>query len=98
MSEYIYLDKLPPNNSACIISVGGDSSMIQRLEDLGIVPDTKVSCVMKSPLGDPSAFLVRGSVIAIRQEDTRNILARVCSYEKTAFKNDDDALRGTLWD
>jgi len=51
-------------------------SMRRRLLDLGLTPETKVCCVGQSPLGDPKAFLIRGAVIAIRQEDCQKILIK----------------------
>lgn len=54
-----------------LISVG---AIRRRLQDLGIIPGTKVECVQKSPLGDPAAYLVRGAVIALRQEDAKTVL------------------------
>lgn len=86
MTEYISLDKLNPNRSARIAEVRGDGSMVQRLEDLGIIPGTEVSCVMKSPLGDPAAYLVRGAVIAIRREDSSKISAVVSSESEDTMR------------
>lgn len=40
----------------------------RRLLDLGFVPGTKVLAEMKSPGGDPTAYRVRGTLIALRQE------------------------------
>lgn len=45
----------------------------RRILDLGMVPGTPVQCVRKSPAGDPIAFYVRGSMIALRNEDARLI-------------------------
>ena len=46
----------------------------RRLLDIGLIPGTSVLCCGKSPLGDPSAYLVRGKLIAIRKEDAKKIL------------------------
>ena len=51
-------------------------SMRRRLLDIGLVENTPVECVGRSPLGDPSAFLIRGAVIALRSEDCKNILVK----------------------
>ena len=51
-----------------------NGSIRRRLLDIGLVEDTEVECLGKSPLGDPCAYLIRGAVIAIRSEDCRNIL------------------------
>ena len=45
-----------------------------RLEDIGLVPGTKVTCLQKSPLGDPVAFRIRGAVIALRSDDAAGII------------------------
>ena len=46
----------------------------RRLLDIGLIPGTAVLRYGKSPLGDPSAYLVRGKLIAIRDEDGEKIL------------------------
>ncbi|NQU10071.1 FeoA domain-containing protein [bacterium] len=40
----------------------------RRLLDLGIVPDTVVEAEMKSPVGDPTAYRVRQTLVALRRE------------------------------
>lgn len=46
----------------------------RRFLDIGLIPGTSVVCFGRSPLGDPTAYLVRGKLIAIREEDAKNIL------------------------
>jgi len=41
----------------------------RRILDLGIVPGTVLTCIGKAPAGDPIAYLVRDTVIALRSED-----------------------------
>lgn len=48
--------------------------MRRRLQDIGLIEGTKVKCLQKSPAGDPVAYLIRGAVIALRSEDSSNIL------------------------
>lgn len=43
----------------------------RRLMDLGFVPGTRVEVDMVSPAGDPTAYRVRGSVVALRREQAR---------------------------
>jgi DtxR family Mn-dependent transcriptional regulator len=40
----------------------------RRLMDLGIVPGTFVEAELRSPGGDPTAYRIRGALIALRQE------------------------------
>ncbi len=49
----------------------------QRLSDLGFVTGGKVVCMFRSPLGDPVAYLVRGTLIALRRVHSEKILVEV---------------------
>lgn len=51
----------------------------RRLLDLGFVPGTPVEVEMVSPGGDPTAYRVRGTVVALRREQAN--LIRVSSRE-----------------
>ena len=42
-------------------------------EALGLVPGTRVTCVGKSPAGDPAAYAFRGAVIALRRADAEEV-------------------------
>ena len=67
------LAELNQGDSAVVRELVSDGSMRRRLQDIGLIPGTKVECVQKSPLGDPTAYLIRGTVIALRCEDSSNI-------------------------
>lgn len=41
-----------------------------RMLDLGIIPGTKIMVNRKSPLGDPVAYEIRDTIIALRSEET----------------------------
>lgn len=66
------LSEINPGESACVRTLDTKGSMHRRLLDIGLVEDTLVECVGKSP-GGLSAYLIRGAVIAIRPEDCREI-------------------------
>lgn len=53
------------------------SKNIRRLKDLGLVKGARVKCVLKSPLGDPSAYDICGAVVAIRKEDASSVKVEV---------------------
>lgn len=44
-----------------------------RLMDLGIVPGTEISVVLKSAFGDPTAYKIMSATIAIRKKQADNI-------------------------
>jgi ferrous iron transport protein A len=54
-----------------------ESRLKSRLLDLGLVPGTKVECFMESPFGNPMAYLIKGAVIAIRNEDSKKIMVEM---------------------
>ncbi|MBQ3054466.1 MAG: ferrous iron transport protein A [Clostridia bacterium] len=64
-------------NQACYInSLGNTGNIKKRMMDLGLVEGTYVKKVLTAPFGEPSAYLVRGTVIALRSEDAREIGVR----------------------
>ncbi len=76
MSQSFSLNDMKPGEHAVVSRLESTGSMRRRLLDIGLVENTEVECVGRSPGGDPTAFLIRGAVIAIRSEDCVNILVR----------------------
>lgn len=68
------LNEIRPGQRATVKEIRSRGSIRRRLLDIGLIENTEVECIGRSPGGDPSAFLIRGAVIAIRSEDSRNIL------------------------
>lgn len=77
MNTLISLDKLQMNKTAKIDSLCCNSNIKRRLLDLGFVPDTSIKPILKSASGDPTAFEIRGTIIALRKEDAINIFVKV---------------------
>ncbi len=67
------LDLLRVGEKAIIIKVNNKGDIRRRLLDIGLIPGTEVESILKSPSGDPAAFLIRGSLFAIRSEDASKI-------------------------
>ena len=61
---------------AHVTQLRNDGSMRRRLQDLGLIEGTRVECLQRSPSGDPTAYLIRGAVIALREEDSSKIMVR----------------------
>lgn len=68
------LDTLSVGERCVIKSLNENGNMFTRFVDMGIIPKTQVECVGESPSGDPKAYLIRGAVIAIRDNDCKGIL------------------------
>lgn len=60
---------ISPGDTAVISNMLAQGSIRRRLRDMGLVEGAEVECLMKSPLGDPVAYLIKGAVIALRRED-----------------------------
>ncbi len=74
MKNAVNLAELDVGERARVAGLYIDGGMRRRLLDIGLTKGATVECVGKSPLGDPTAFLIRGAVIAIRREDCKKIL------------------------
>jgi ferrous iron transport protein A len=71
--DIISLDKLPLEHIAKIHDLKCSGDTRRRMLDLGIIKNTLIKPVLRSPSGDPTAFEIRGTIIALRKEDTRFI-------------------------
>ncbi|MCM1329730.1 MAG: ferrous iron transport protein A [Ruminococcus sp.] len=60
--------------SAKVVGLMNEGSMRRRLQDIGLIEGTPVLCLQRSPSGDPIAYLIRGAVIALREEDSSKVL------------------------
>ena len=58
---------------ARITGIRSVSAERRRMFDLGIIPGTLIETVLHSPLGDPTAYLVRESLVALRREQAELI-------------------------
>ena len=67
------LSCLAPGEKAVVKELSTQGCMRRRFLDIGLIEDTPVECIGRSPAGDPSAHLIRGAVIAIRAEDSASI-------------------------
>ncbi len=72
-TEVTNLSQLPLNKNGIISEIKCGENIKRRLLDLGLVKGTKIMPVLVSPSKDPRAFEVRGTIIAIRKEDAKNI-------------------------
>ena len=68
------LNDLAPGCRGRVQALLHSGAMRRRLMDLGLVPHAEVTCLGRSPTGDPSAYLIRGAVIALRARDCAGIL------------------------
>lgn len=70
------LATLHPGERGIVESLRCTGLTRRRLLDLGMVPGTEVEAAMVSPNGDPVAYQVRGTLLALRREDAESIEIR----------------------
>ena len=72
------LAQLKESQTAVVSGLDIQGNMRRRLRDLGLADGCTVVCQGVSPLGDPKAYLIKGSLIAIRNSDADKINV-ICS-------------------
>ena len=73
MNKAVTLSDIAVGESCFVRELHTAGSMRRRLLDRGFTSNTKVTCLGRSPAGDPSAYLVCGAVIALRAADAEGI-------------------------
>lgn len=79
----VSLTDLQPGQSGIVVDLRNRGLERRRMMDLGIVPGTTVVAEMRSPLGDPVAYRVRGALVALRRDQAKLILITDLSSERT---------------
>ncbi len=67
------LSALRPGDAALVGEVRTPSPLREHFTALGLIAGTPVTCLLRSPFGDPSAYLIRGALVAIRREDAETV-------------------------
>ncbi len=70
----IPLSNLPVGSISRVAFLGLDGTLRRRVLDLGLVPGTPVESIRTGPSGDPTVYAVRGTMIALRNEDASQII------------------------
>lgn len=68
------LHLVPVGGNVRVRKLTANGNVRRRMLDLGLIVDTEVEALMKSPSGDPIAYQIRGAVIALRSEEASQIL------------------------
>ncbi len=78
IGDSIPLSILRPGEAAEVITISPSSRGAERRRflDLGILPGTKITAEFESPGGNPTAYKIRGAVIALREGQAENIKVR----------------------
>jgi ferrous iron transport protein A len=72
--NFIPLNYLPLGKKAKVKLLTSEGVHRRRLLDLGLISDTEIEALQRSPSGDPIAYSIRGAVIALRSEEASKIM------------------------
>lgn len=81
MQTVFPLTALHSGQSGVIRSLDLEGAMYDRLCDLGFTKGSVVTCLFSSVFGDPRAYRIRDSVIALRHSDAKHICCCPCGGE-----------------
>jgi ferrous iron transport protein A len=70
------LSALAPGSEAVVVSLDAVGPMLRRLQDLGLVPGTRVRAIRRAPLGDPSIYELRGFRLCLRRSECLQVQVR----------------------
>jgi DtxR family Mn-dependent transcriptional regulator len=72
------LADLAPGEDADVVAIdaGCQGFSRRRLMDLGFTPGARLAAALQTFAGDPRAYRVRGTLVALRQEQARQVLVR----------------------
>lgn len=73
LQEILTLDTLEDNETAKVLKIETDNDIKRRLWDLGLTQNATITRLGNSPLGDPIAFLIKNTVIALRIVNCKQI-------------------------
>lgn len=71
------LDQLPAGLQARVAAMQLAGAERRRMMDMGILPGAVIEVALENPLGDPTAYRVRGAVIALRREQAQQIQVEI---------------------
>lgn len=73
----ISLKQAQPGDHFKITHLTIEGTMRRRLLDLGFIPGAIIEVLQKSPLGDPVAYYVSNTTIALREEESSQIFGEI---------------------
>lgn len=76
MEDLLPLNLIPVGKDCLVNDINAIGPQRRRLLDLGFIKNTKVHVIRRSPLGDPTAYLIRDTMIALRKEEASEIIVK----------------------
>ncbi|NMB07672.1 MAG: ferrous iron transport protein A [Tissierellia bacterium] len=76
------LNQLPIGSIGKVKQLTLDGIIRRRMLDLGLIHNTNIKSLGKSPFGDPIAYEIRGATIALRSEEASKILVELIQQKE----------------
>ncbi|NUM81201.1 ferrous iron transport protein A [bacterium] len=78
----IKLSELSYGQTAALKEIKINGIQRRRLLDFGFIKDSEIRVAQRSPLGDPTAYWIKGALIALRKEETDHIFVEIIKHDK----------------
>lgn len=88
-SQSMLLSDVDLDKEVRVVNIMAEGELRRRFFDLGIINDTVIEPLYTSPFGDPKAYLIRGTIIAIRKEEAKKIqvLTLASNFQEEAARD-----------
>lgn len=82
MNSIVSMPEIAPGERGRIVGLLPEGKLNRRLMDLGFTAGACVTCLFHSMFGDPSAYEICGTVVALRAADGASVLIEPSDREK----------------
>ena len=72
--QWMGLNALRPGERGILREILMPGGAKARMEELGLLPETELSCLYCAPHASPAAYAVGGAVFALRKKDAAQII------------------------
>ena len=71
------INRMKPGEKGTIVWLASGDRLKKRFYNMGVIPGENISCVVKAPGKGMRAYLVRNTVIGIRDENAGEIFVKL---------------------
>ncbi len=71
------LDQLRVGQTARVLSIQGNDSIVQRLFEMGLLEGEEIKVIGVAPLGDPMEILLRDYRLSLRRSEAARVAVQV---------------------
>ena len=82
MNILVPLSSISKGQKAKVKILLTEGAIKRRMQDIGITEDTEIELALESPLKDPKGYIIKGSLIAIRNSDAEKIIVSINETNK----------------